>query len=426
MSAAEPRTDVLPRPALRRVVLVLALTEVVSYGTLYYSFPVLAPLVRDDTGWAYTRLTAVFSAALLVAAVAGLGVGRLLDRVGPRPVMTAGSLLGPPALVAVALAPGFAGYLTAWLVAGLAASALLYPPAFAALTRWGGPRRTRALTALVLLAGFSSTVFAPLASVLGDALGWRGAYLVLAAVLLVVTLPAHLLGLRAPWSRPWSSPAAARGRDPEVEPDPTDEGPTDPGAAVPLALLGLAMAAVALCVFGVVITLVPMLVERGLGTGQAATALALGGVGQVLGRLGYAPLEAALGPTGRVVAVFALVALTTVALVAVPASVGLLWVASTLVGAARGLFTLVEATAVSDRFGTARFGTLNAVVTGAVVTATAAAPWLASLLGAWLGGLAPGFLVLAALAGLAVLLVPATRPGPRVSSRRRSSSPSPP
>ena len=52
----------------------------------------------------------------------------------------------------------------------------LYPPAFAALTHWGGARRVRALTTLTLVAGLASTVFAPLASALDDVLGWRQAY----------------------------------------------------------------------------------------------------------------------------------------------------------------------------------------------------------------------------------------------------------
>ncbi len=40
--------------------------------------------------------------------------------------------------------------------------------------------------------------------------------------------------------------------------------------------------------FAVVITLVPLLVERGVDLGTAAVAMGLGGAGQVAGRLGYA------------------------------------------------------------------------------------------------------------------------------------------
>ena len=90
----------------------------------------------------------------------------------------------------------------------------LYPPAFAALTRWGGSSRVRALTTLTLVAGLASTVFAPLASVLDDSLGWRDAYLVLLAGLVLITVPLHWWGLNHPWRQePIDSrgPAGARG-----------------------------------------------------------------------------------------------------------------------------------------------------------------------------------------------------------------------
>ena len=105
----------------------------------------------------------------------------------------------------------------------------LYPPAFAALTHWGGSDRVRALTTLTLVAGLASTVFAPLASVLDDWLGWRGAYLVLLAGLAGITVPLHWWGLSHPWRRhpprcrPWrrhgpAAPGAGRGAQHAVRP----------------------------------------------------------------------------------------------------------------------------------------------------------------------------------------------------------------
>ena len=91
-------------PRRRRALAALCTTEVISYGTLYYAFPVLAGAITADTGWSRTAVTAAFSAGNLLGAAAGIPVGRLLERHGPRPVMTAGSVLGAVALVAVALA----------------------------------------------------------------------------------------------------------------------------------------------------------------------------------------------------------------------------------------------------------------------------------------------------------------------------------
>ncbi|MEV0873617.1 hypothetical protein AB0I86_20980 [Streptomyces sp. NPDC049950] len=48
-----------------------------------------------------------------------------------------------------------------WVLAGLTMADTFYPPAFAALTRWWGPDRIRALTIATLAGGLASTVFAP-------------------------------------------------------------------------------------------------------------------------------------------------------------------------------------------------------------------------------------------------------------------------
>ncbi|WP_165615290.1 MFS transporter, partial [Mycobacteroides chelonae] len=105
MSTAAAPTQPHAATGPRGVLITLCLTEITSWGVLYYAFPVLAPRITADTGWSAPTVTAAFSAALVVAAVAGIGVGRWLDRHGPRWLMTAGSLWGPAAVIGVAMAP---------------------------------------------------------------------------------------------------------------------------------------------------------------------------------------------------------------------------------------------------------------------------------------------------------------------------------
>nr|WP_239648799.1 MFS transporter [Nocardiopsis chromatogenes] len=159
----------------RAPLIALCVTVTTSYGVLFYAFPVLAPAIGADTGWPLSATTAAFSAAQVVAGLGGIAVGRWLERAGPRPVMTAAAVAAVPAVAAVALAPALWVFFLAWAAAGAAMAGLFYPPAFAALTRWYGGRRVRALTALTLVAGLASTVFAPVAAALEQAFGWRGA-----------------------------------------------------------------------------------------------------------------------------------------------------------------------------------------------------------------------------------------------------------
>lgn len=385
---------------LRRVLVVLCATEVISWGILYYAFPVLASSITADTGWSLATVTAAFSTGLLVSALAGIPVGHWIDRHGPRVVMTAGSLLGVPALIGIATAPTLPWFFAAWVLAGFAMAGTLYPPAFAALTRWWGPRRVTALTAVTLLAGFASAIFAPLTAALVESSDWRRTYLVLAVVLAVTTVPAHLFGLRGPWP----------------DPDPvTHAADDDPGAIArsrPFVLVVLAVGLGSFTAFAVIVNQVPLLVERGLTTGEAAWALGLGGLGQTAGRLGYGWLQRSTSVRGRGVVILLATAATTALMAAVPGPTPLLVAVAVLAGAARGVLTLFQATAVSDRWGATHYGRLGGILSAPVMLATALAPWAGAALADVLGGYPAVFVVLAAVAlvaaGCAMGSVPRT------------------
>ncbi|HYX89222.1 MAG TPA: MFS transporter [Gaiellaceae bacterium] len=76
------------------IVAVLAVTEMVSWGVLYYAFAVFLPSMQHALGWSRTELTGAFSLALATSALAAVPVGRWLDRHSPRALMTIGSLAG--------------------------------------------------------------------------------------------------------------------------------------------------------------------------------------------------------------------------------------------------------------------------------------------------------------------------------------------
>jgi MFS family permease len=367
----------------------LCVTEVVSWGVLYYAFPVALSSITADTGWSASATTAAFSAGLVVSALAGIPVGRWLDRAGPRRVMTSGSLLAAPAAAAIGLAPGPAWFVLAWLVAGIAMSAVFYQAAFAALTRWYGPARVRALTALTLVAGLASTIFAPLTSLLLEHLSWRVTYLALAGVLAVVTIPLHALALTPAWT-PVHEPR-------DAAPASVRSIVRSPG----FLLLSGALTVTAFGLYSASLTLIPLLTGRGMSASLAATTLGLLGAGQLLGRLGYAPLTARTTPTARTVTIVAASALAIGLLAAVPGPVALLIALSVLAGAVRGAGTLLQATVVADRWGSARYGALSGWFAAPITGAAALAPWAGTALAEAVGSYPTMF------AGLAVLVAAA-------------------
>lgn len=395
-------TEAAPGLRPRRALVSLCVTEVTSWGVLYYAFPVLAPSISADTGWSVPAVTAGFSLGLVVSAVAGVPVGRLLDRVGPRPVMTGGTLLAVPATLARAGARTLPEFFAAWVVAGLAMSAVLYQPAFAALTRWYGPRRVAALTILPLAAGLASSVYAPVTAALVEHLSWRQTYAVLAAMLAVITLPGHLLGLRLRWP-------------PAVSETHREHPPDAVARSAGFIALAAAMSLAALAVYAAVVNLVPLLHHRGLSTSDAALVLGLGGVGQVLGRLGYGRLTSATTVRTRTAIVLLAAAGTIVLLGLLPGPFLVLIAAAMLAGAARGIVTLLQATAVTDRWGATHYGRLNGLLSAPSTFAAALAPWAGAALAGPFGGYPALFCLLGALAAVAAVL--ATVGVPAVVSR---------
>jgi MFS family permease len=392
------------------VLATLCVTQIVSWGVLYYAFPVLAPRITADTGWSASAVAAAFSAALVVSAGAGIPLGRLLDRHGPRWAMTAGSVLATLATLGIAAAPGLAWFAVAWWGAGIAMSAVLYQPAFVALTRWYSPRHVSALTTLTLVAGLASTVFAPLSAALAAQLTWRGVYVALAILLAVITIPLHALGLRRPW------PPAPPPVDAEHSAGSTRAVVT----SRPFILLTAAMTAASLAMYATLIGLVPLLTQRGASTTVAAIALGLGGLGQVAGRLGYPRLSRTTTIRARTVLTLAFAAATTAALALVPGPIWLLITLAVLAGAARGIATLLQATAITDRWGAAAYGTLSGILGGPVLAAAALAPWVGAALADALGGYPATFAVLAALALAATALAAGSVPA---AGQRRPAHP---
>ncbi|MFD6594803.1 MFS transporter [Streptomyces coelicoflavus] len=391
---------VTDRPTRPRAALpALCLTQITSWGIVYYAFPVLNPQITTVTGWSAATTTAAFSAALLVSALAGIRVGRILDARGPRTVMTVGSVIGTASLVIVATAPNLAMFTVGWLLAGLAMASTFYQPAFAALTRWWAPDHIRALTTVTLAGGLASTVFAPLTAQLAGHFSWRHTYLILAAVLAAVTVPAHALALRGPW------PPA---------PPPATTGGTATTAAItrsrPFLLLATALTLSAFAMYAVVVALVPLLLDRGYTATQAAWALGLGGAGQTLGRTLYAALARRSSPALRAAVLIGLGGATTAAFAFVPGPYPLLAVLAVVAGTVRGNLTLLQATAITDRWGANRYGRLSGILAAPATTASALAPFAGAALTVPLGGYPNLFVVLALVSVAAALIAWHTTP----------------
>ena len=100
-TAADPTVGGQPRAFYGwRIVAVLAITQTIGYGTLYYAFAVLLHPIVADLHTSTTAVTGALTIAILTWAVTAVPVGRWLDRHGGRTVMTLGAAAGTGLLAA--------------------------------------------------------------------------------------------------------------------------------------------------------------------------------------------------------------------------------------------------------------------------------------------------------------------------------------
>jgi MFS family permease len=397
------RSDAADSDARLRLIVALGVTQIVSWGSIYYLFALLLEPLQQSLGAGRSEVVGAFSVGLLASGLGAPVVGRIIDRHGGRAVMTIGSVAAAVLLAVLAHVQSLALLYVTWFGLGCVMAATLYEPAFAVVTQAFGAGYRRAITLLTLFGGFASTVFWPLTTALIEWLGWRDAVLVLAAIHLLVCVPLHA----------WLVPAAPR-RAAHAAGATAAAGATHEGWLRSPAFYGLALAYVghALVISGMAVHLIVLLGERGLGAATVAWIGALIGPMQVAGRV------AELAVSGRASAI----QVGRVAVLLLPAALLVLWLAGThiaalvlfavLYGAGNGTMTVVRGTVPVEIFGRERYGTITGVLAAPSLIARAAGPTVVALVWAASGGYDQTLLWLAGVGalGAAVFIVGVRRP----------------
>jgi predicted MFS family arabinose efflux permease len=352
----------------------LGLTQITAWGTSYYCLGVLAKPIAAETGWSSSTVFLGFSLALVVMGLISTWVGRLIDRIGARVVMSVGAIIVSAGLLVLAQARDLVTYFAAWMVLGVGMRCSLYDAAFAALVQVVPTRGRRAISYLTLYGAYASTVFWVIGHYLNEAHGWRGTLAIFAAINLIVCLPLNWIGL----SRREPPTAAPAGKPAEVSPD----GPTLKGR---LRIVGIALFALIMSlngfVFGVIsLQLVPLLEAAGLAGATAVWVASLKGHGQFGGRV----IEIFFARNLKAMTVARIaIGIVPAALVLLMLAKGELWqlVAFTLVlGASQGVITIVRGAVPLALFGTAGYGAVLGVIATPILLVNAFSPTVFALM----------------------------------------------
>ncbi len=330
-------------PRWRVVVALFIVTSCIASAVS--TFGVFLPVLSDAFGWSRGAVSVALSISLVVGGMAAFVIGRIADRRGPRGVLAATVALGA---VGFALSARIDAlwhfYLSYGLLVGVGMSSI-YTLSAATVSRWFETRRGLALA--VVLSGFNLgwLTAGPLAAWLIGQFGWRTAYVVLAALIAAVGVPASLWVTypRAAVPRPVTPHVRWPAGDPRL-----------------WCFVG-AWGCLGLVYMMVIVHSVSYARDRGLPLEEAAFALTAFGVGAVVGRLvaGAAADYFGVGSTMRVCLL-----VQGAALCALVAGLPAWAVPPTLVvfglGGSGADNTIVKA--VPDAFGLAALATVMSVV----------------------------------------------------------------
>ena len=130
------------------VVAALGTTQTIAWASSYYMPAILGAPIAAALHLTSAVFFGMFSGALLLSAVIGPSVGRLIDHHGGRAVLAASNVVIAAGLIILAAAQGVAELVIAWTVLGIGMGMGLYDPAFAALTWLYGREARSAITGI--------------------------------------------------------------------------------------------------------------------------------------------------------------------------------------------------------------------------------------------------------------------------------------
>ena len=348
-----------------RAVPVLGVTQILSWGSIYYTPVLIVPLIAAERGWSISFAMGGFSVGLLVAGLVSPYVGRSIDHFGGHVTMTIGSLIGALGLVLIVYAASWPAYLAVWMVLGVAMSANLYDSAFGTLGRIFGAGARRPITAQTLAGGFASTVSWPATHVLLERVGWQGTYLIYAALLACICAPLHALAL--PRER-FEARVIPEG---EIVPP---KAKTLPPSGVPFVLVASAFAAYAFVPSGLSAHLLAMFGRSGIDAGTVVLIGALFGPAQVGARLIEFSFGRDVHPLWVVRFALAVLLCAFAMLLLLGVSVPLAAAFALMFGGANGLITITRGAVPLALFGASGYGRLMGRLAAPFQLVQAAAP----------------------------------------------------
>ncbi|MGD9882890.1 MAG: MFS transporter [Reyranella sp.] len=200
-----------------KVITLVAIAHFTSHVHIMLLPPIFGP-VKEAFGVSYTQIGLALTAFNVASALLQTPAGFLVDRIGPRLMLTAGLLLGAVAIAAVAVLPGYWFFVIAYALIGLA-NTVYHPSDYAILSATIDPKKIGKAFSIHTFAGYLGSGVTPAMVLACAALwGWHGAFLFAAGLSFAVALLIMVAGgvLPRTIARPKASDRSAPKGDAKV------------------------------------------------------------------------------------------------------------------------------------------------------------------------------------------------------------------
>jgi MFS family permease len=355
------------RPTVRRRVTVAALFVVTcGISTPLAAYGVFLPVLAEAFGWSRGGISTALSINLVLGGLAGLGIGALADRHGPRVLLAPTVALAGAAFALVSTVSAlWQLYLFVGVLGGVGMSSF-YLLSATTVARWFDERRGLALALVLVGFNLGYITGGPLAAWLIGRAGWRMAYALLGGGCGLVTMLAALT-VRLP--RPMEAAALrlASGR-PSGQVDAT-EAAHESGVTLRHALtdpsqwcLNVAWLLLGGLAFMVTVHIVPFARDQGVSLAGASLALTAYGVGSVGGRVAAGAMSDRIGTITTMRMAYVVQALALLALLWLPSREALFGALAAF-GAGFAAADTMIAKVIPDVFGVRAIGAIMGVLT---------------------------------------------------------------
>jgi MFS family permease len=359
-----------------------------SYGCASFVFSLFVNPLQSSFGWGRGQVMVGFTIFFVVQGVASPLVGRLVDRYGPRGVIPVGALVMGLGFSLVSRTDSLLLFYASYVIIGFGSAGMGIVPCSAVVSSWFKRKRGMALGVMSAGLGAGGLVMAPVVAQLLDSFDWRTAYLTMAVIIWVVSIPLSLALIRTRPSElgfyPDGDKTGSEGMPSSASTGSDGQGLSlrQASKAAAIWLIGISFFVSGFSNTGALHAPVPFLEDIGFPTATAAAALGALGLGSAVGKIFFGWLcdrippkrASAIGLTLQLGGILVLLTIRA------DSSQALIWAYALLLGFGVGSWLPTMSMLISRTFGLAYYGSVFGVIAFLESAGTALGPLFAGLM----------------------------------------------